>query len=1287
MKSGSKHNAELGDSNMHDDLLAYPEHERAILEDQVRLIEPTVTYMTLFRFAGPMEYLLYFVGFLCSIAMGASLPLMTLLFGNVTGEFSDFTLDPTAATDFQGTISDYSLYFVYLAIGTLVVSFASTFLTVYLGEILTNRIRVNYLKAVLRQNIAFFDSVGSGEITTRIITDTDLIQRAISEKVSVLVSSFAGLVSGVIIAIVVAWKIGLILTSCIFAILLAPGTLTVLMNKHMVISNAHYAAAGSSAEETISSIRNVNAFGLQQRLLSKYEVSIKAGEKAKIRAYIYVSLMVASFYFISYNTYALGFWQGSRYIASGEFDLSGITTAVLAILLSASLTGEAFTHARDMTLGVAAAKRIFATIGRQTYIDPESETGDIIPDLKGEIELKNVRFVYPSRPSVTVLKNMSLHVKPGQTVALVGMSGSGKSTIVGILERFYAPLAGEVLIDGHDIASLNVRWLRQQVALVSQEPVLFATTVFENIAYGLIGTEHESLPSEKKAELIHNAAKLANAYGFIMNLPEGFQTNVGERGFLMSGGQKQRIAIARAIVSNPKILLLDEATSALDTESEGIVQDALDKASESRTTIVIAHRLSTIKDADKIIVMKEGRIIESGTHNELIDMKGIYYTMVEAQSLHSRASDYSSSSTPKREETATSSDSEKAEILHAEEDQFKQIRGRHSSLSSSQMEELRSKNARTYDQSLFRIIIELFKMNKPESAWLVSGFVLAVITGAGYPVMSVFFAKVIMAFTSPSISYMRDQLNFWTGMIFMLSVVDLIGYTLMIFSMGVASEKLIKRLRFVSFKAILRQDISFFDRDDNSTGSLTSNLSKDGENAQGLGGSTLAHLLTSLVNLVAGCILGLVISWKLALVCIACVPVVLTAGFSRMWVLNKMQMRSEKVYTDSSQSACEATDSIRTVASLTRERQVLAEYEQRLDLQTRENIWPNVRSAVLYAFSYSMTLFVVALGFWWGGTLMYRGEISVFAFFVTFTAVVFGSQAAGSIFSFAPDMTKAGGAARNVLSLLRLEPSIDAETDEGIKIDDCRGDIDFVDVHFRYPTRPEVPVLRGLNLSVKRGQYSALVGTSGCGKSTVIGLVESYYRPQSGEILLDGIDLTKLNVKSYRSHLALVQQEPTLYSGSIRENILYGTEEDPENITDERLEEVCRMANIYDFIMSLPEGFETLCGSKGTLLSGGQKQRIAIARALIRDPKILLLDEATSALDSESEKVVQEALDSAAKGRTTIAVAHRLSTIKNADVIYVLNDGVVVESGTHDELIALKGRYAATVALQSLEES
>jgi ATP-binding cassette, subfamily B (MDR/TAP), member 1 len=512
-------------------------------------------------------------------------------------------------------------------------------------------------------------------------------------------------------------------------------------------------------------------------------------------------------------------------------------------------------------------------------------------------------------------------------------------------------------------------------------------------------------------------------------------------------------------------------------------------------------------------------------------------------------------------------------------------------------------------------------------------------------------------------------------MYLMLAWVQFVAYVLQGIAFARCSERLIHRVRDRAFRSMLRQDVAFFDRDENTAGALTSFLSTETTHVAGISGVTLGTLLLVTTTLISALVLALAIGWKLSLVCISTIPVLLGCGFFRFYMLAHFQRRSKRAYEQSATFASEAISAIRTVASLTRETDVLVQYQQALAAQQRSSLISVLKSSLLYAASQSFLFLAFALGFWYGGSLIAKYEYDMFQFFVCFSAIIFGAQSAGTVFSFAPDMGKAHHAAAELKTLFDRKPVVDTWSIDGT--------IEFRDVHFRYPTRPEQPVLRGLNLTVRPGQYIALVGASGCGKSTTIALLERFYDPLVGGIYVDGKEISSLNVNQYRSFIALVSQEPTLYQGTIRENILLGA---AHEVTDEAIEFACKEANIYDFILSLPDGFNTIVGSKGALLSGGQKQRIAIARALIRDPKILLLDEATSALDSESEHVVQAALDKAAKGRTTIAVAHRLSTIQRADIIYVFDQGRIVEEGTHSELMRKNGRYAELVNLQSLEK-
>ncbi|KAI3555130.1 ABC transporter, partial [Colletotrichum abscissum] len=1250
-----------------------PANEAAILKRQVFTPEVKAGIMTLYRYSSTNDLLILSLSAFTSIVVGAALPLMTVIFGNLQGTFQNYFAGTTSKDDFNSEMASLVLYFVYLAIGVFVCQYITTVGFIYTGEHISAKIREHYLQSCMRQNIGFFDKLGAGEVTTRITADTNLIQDGISEKVGLTLAAIATFISAFVIGFVHYWKLTLILLSTVVALLLSMGGGSTFIVKYSKQSIESYAHGGSLADEVISSIRNAVAFGTQDRLAKQYDAHLTKAEFFGYKVKSAIGVMVALMMTILYLNYGLAFWQGSKFLIDDGIKLSNILIIMMSIMIGAFNLGNVAPNVQAFTTAIAAAAKIYNTIDRVSPLDPSRDDGTKLEQVEGTIRLENIKHIYPSRPEVTVMDDVSLTIPAGKTTALVGASGSGKSTIVGLVERFYDPVRGSVFLDGHDISTLNLRWLRQQMALVSQEPTLFATTIYQNIRYGLIGTQHENASEEEQKKLIEEAAKMANAHDFISGLPEGYLTNVGERGFLLSGGQKQRIAIARAVVSNPKILLLDEATSALDTKSEGVVQAALEVASQGRTTITIAHRLSTIKDAHNIVVMSSGRIVEQGTHNDLLAKQGAYYNLVTAQNIacvnemdaeEEEAIDAEDDEIIRKASRA----SDKGYVADPEDNMAAKLQRTTTSKSLSSIALQNRKDDGEVKYSLWTLIKLIASFNQKEWKLMLIGLVFSIICGGGNPTQAVFFAKQIMTLSVPitpqttqeTLHQMKKDSDFWSAMYLMLAGVQFIAFVIQGIAFAKCSERLIHRVRDQAFRTMLRQDVAFFDKDSNTAGALTSFLSTETTHLAGLSGVTLGTLLMVTTTLVAALALAIAIGWKLALVCTATIPILIGCGFFRFWMLAHFQRRSKTAYSNSASYASEAISAIRTVASLTREDDVIRQYQTSLAIQQRASLISILKSSLLFAASQSFMFLAFALGFWYGGTLIANGEYNMFQFFVCFSAVIFGAQSAGSIFSFAPDMGKAHQAANELKILFDRKPTIDTWSKEGASLDAVDGTLEFRDVHFRYPTRPEQPVLRGLNLVIRPGQYVALVGASGCGKSTTIALLERFYDPLSGAIFVDGKEISTLNVNEYRSFIALVSQEPTLYQGTIRENILLGAH---------------------------TEGFNTVVGSKGALLSGGQKQRIAIARALIRDPKILLLDEATSALDSESEHVVQAALDKAAKGRTTIAVAHRLSTIQKADIIYVFDQGRIVEQGTHAELMKKNGRYAELVNLQSLEKN
>ena len=491
------------------------------------------------------------------------------------------------------------------------------------------------------------------------------------------------------------------------------------------------------------------------------------------------------------------------------------------------------------------------------------------------------------------------------------------------------------------------------------------------------------------------------------------------------------------------------------------------------------------------------------------------------------------------------------------------------------------------------------------------------------------------------------------------------------------------------FEHTLRQDMTFFDKLENSTGALVSRLSSEPTSLQELLSINIFLIMINVVSIISSSILAIIVGWKLGLVLsLGALPVLVGMGYMRIRLEFAFENDTAARFAASSGLASEAVLAIRTISSLALERAVIERYETALtgiaSVAVRSLGW----KMLFYALSQSISFLAMGLGFWYGGRLVSTGEYSTGQFYMVFIAVIFSGESAAMFFQYTTSITKARGALGYIFKIRdQIVMREDDNKDQGNNSEKgpaiSGSSMDCEDIHFNYPSRPNVKVLRGINVKIGSGKNVALVGASGCGKSTMIALLERFYDPISGCIRCNDEDIKTKDRCQYRNDVALVQQEPVLFQGSIRDNITLGLAS--EDTPEEDVIEACKQANIWTFISSLPEGLMTACGNQGLSLSGGQRQRIAIARALIRKPKLLLLDEATSALDTESEKVVKEALDKAAQGRTTIAVAHRLSTIRDADVICVFDKGVIKEMGKHEELVAKKGIYYEMVLGQSLD--
>lgn len=792
--------------------------------------------------------------------------------------------------------------------------------------------------------------------------------------------------------------------------------------------------------------------------------------------------------------------------------------------------------------------------------------------------------------------------------------------------------------------------------------------MFENVSKGFVGPQLD-LPREKQIELVEDACRQSNAHDFIMELPEGYDTQVGERASMLSGGQRQRVAIARSIISNPKVLLLDEATSALDPTAEQVVQAALSRVSKDKTTLTIAHKLATVRSADNIAVMQQGVVVEQGSHKELIERDGQYAAMVRAQDLN----------TQEGEANIADEDDEKR-LEHAVSLQ----RTKTDAASSTADAAIKKLTSGTLGYGLIKCIYIMFKEN-PSLYWCyVLSFIGCLIGGGVYPAQAILFSHLINVFILPP-SEGQSQANFYALMFFVLALANIVAYFTIGWCCNVIGQTVTHRYRREMMEQVLNLDQEFHDRSENSSGSLTSKLSSVPTALMELISANVSLMIIVVVNVVASSILAIAYGWKLGLVVVfGGMPVLLGSGIVRIRMDQKLEEDNGNHFAESAGLATEAVTSIKTISSLTLESEIMKEYSQTMDGIVLKSIRGFLITLVPYALSQSVEFLVMALGFWYGSRLIASGEYSTTQFFVVFIAVVFGGQAAGQFFGYTTSITKAKIAANYILWLRTVKAKIAETDDNSDKGPSGEGPMEMKDVSFRYIQRNASRVLRGISMKIEPGTYTAFVGPSGCGKSTLVALIERFYDPTSGCITLNGDDVTNMSPRLYRQYMSMVQQEPPLYQGSVRENIALGLQYKP---SDEEVKEACRQSNALEFVSSLPEGLDTDCGSKGGQFSGGQKQRIAVARALIRKPRLLLLDEATSALDTQSERIVQKALDEAASSRTTIAVAHRLSTIRHASVIFVVANGRIAEQGTHEELQALRGRYYAMCLAQSLDQA
>ncbi|CAH2038351.1 unnamed protein product [Thlaspi arvense] len=1157
--------------------------------------QPSVSVFKLFSFADFYDCILMALGSIGACIHGASVPVFFIFFGKLINIIGLAYLFPQQASHKVAkkfdmlTAASILVGFCISECGDTLSSWIEVACWMHTGERQAAKMRKAYLRSMLSQDISLFDTESStGEVISAITSDILVVQDALSEKVGNFLHCMSRFVAGFAIGFASVWQISLVTLSIVPLIALAGGMYAFVTTGLVARIRKSYVKAGEIAEEVIANVRTVQAFTGEEKAVRSYGESLKNTYTYGRKAGLAKGLGLGSMHSVLFLSWALLIWFTSIVVHKGIANGGESFTTMLNVVIAGLSLGQAAPDISTFVRARAAAFPIFQMMERNT----EPKTGRKLGKVDGEIRFREVSFTYPSRPDVVIFDRLNLVIPAGKVVALVGGSGSGKSSMISLIERFYEPTGGAVLLDGNDIRYLDLKWLRGHIGLVNQEPALFATTIRENIIYGKDDATNQE---------IARSTELSEALSFINNLPDGFETQVGERGVQLSGGQKQRITISRAILKNPSILLLDEATSALDAESEKSVQGALDKAMVGRTTIVVAHRLSTVRNADIIAVVQGGKIIESGSYDELTsNPDGAYSSLLRIQEAANTNLNHLNNHTP----NLPISTEPLPEILPI----------RTANLCSAHQPGNQPDTKKQGKVTLGR----LYSMIRPDWKYGICGMLGSLMAGSQMPLFALGISQALVSY------YMdwettQHEVKRISILFCCASVITVISHAIEHTAFGIMGERLTLRVRQKMFSAILRNEIGWFDKVDNTSSMLASRLETDASLLRTIVVDRSTILLENFGLVVTSFIISFILNWRLTLVVLATYPLIISGHIS------------EKIFM--------------------------------------QGYGGNLNKAYLRANMY-------------GSILMAQGLSTFQSVMKTFMVLIVTALVMGEVLALAPDLLKGNQMVASVFEILDRRTKVVGDT--GKELSNVKGTIELKGVHFSYPSRPDVSIFRDFDLTVPAGKSMALVGQSGSGKSSVLSLILRFYDPTAGKIMIDGQDIKEMNLKSLRRHIGLVQQEPALFATTIFENILYGR----EGATESEVVEAAKLANAHSFISSLPEGYSTKVGERGIQMSGGQRQRIAIARAVLKNPEILLLDEATSALDVESERVVQQALDRLMRNRTTVVVAHRLSTIKNSDMISVIQDGKIIEQGSHNSLVGNKnGPYSKLINLQQQQHS
>jgi ATP-binding cassette, subfamily B (MDR/TAP), member 1 len=1188
----------------------------------------------------------------------------------------------------------YMIIGLHVAATALIYSFCFSMI----GSKIINELKWRYLKSILCQDTEWFDQRNVEELPTEVHANMKEAQGATGRTIAFIFHA-----AGLALCSLCIWFVtGAVLACCfigIFPYLFGIGGFQdEYLQRGEEENEVAFRQSGAQAEQALNAVKVVKAFGQEQYECEKFDKKVNERTvQNKKRAIIYgltFGLVESGFYFQP------GFFMfiGGIFITSevnngnsGEhYDAADVVSS-LALNYTVYYLGNWFLNFKTLQKGLVCAKKIIDVIERTPTIKLDDDTAEPWKKIDRDILIDKVSFTYQEKAN-KALDDVTLTIESGKTTAIVGPSGCGKSTLAKLLERFYDPQEGSIMVNGKNLKDINLRQYRRRIGYVGQEPCLLNETIKENLL--------NSNPDATDEQII-DALKKANAYKFVMKLDKNINSEVGALGGMISGGQKQRLAIARALLRNPDLLIFDEATSALDHKGELKVQDAIDEIAKATTItkVVIAHRLSTIKDADKIVVMDSGKIWEIGTHDQLIaNNQGIYAELCRTQEqadalLKQIEKDHSvkNSSHSKKllKERSIDENKQVSQSIDNNETESEDELNENGRLVKTGSSELVSqnepKNLRER-MSMTGIMIALLPYNTP-TYFLYVVLLFSTLSASLMPWLSYPVYKLLLDYTGNDNHYIRHRMAIFIPIIFGLGIGALICQWITSSCLFVLTANMFASLRSSVYSKMIRQPIDFYNSKENSTGQLTATLSADMRVVNGASIHMFFLIYQGFWGLISGIVICYVFSWSVGLFATLIVPVNTIA----MGLNMAIQMRSNpRTIQHENQQRLIISDSISnymTVGSLAQEDVLIDRHFK--------NQRTNLREDAMESFKFSFIYWIIACSFpWYFFVIFYviaqnvEDGKDITDLFICLFATLYATVPLTLALLNAPDYGKGREAADKVLYYNNhekegsLKSSI-CDGDRELTDEIASGTIEFHHVWFRYPSsNKDHWVLKDFSLKIEAGECVGLAGESGCGKSTVTQLLYRFYDPQKGYITIGGYHITEFTLKSLRAHFGLVQQEPLIFNCSIMENIVYGK----PSATAQDIQRAAQIANCHEFIeredfegeeiglelqesfqddprySQLPNGYKTICGPRGGRLSGGQKQRVAIARAVVRQPNVLVLDEATSALDENSQKVVQGALDKVMKKCTSIVIAHRLSTLSKCDRVVRIAEGVIISN-------------------------